>query len=339
MTTRLALLAVFLPLVVLSGCNGQQSDDPGQLAPAGDPATGTGTGTETGDTSTETGVTRCPTLAATCGPSGNGDCCRSLLVTGGTFYRRYDGIDEKDKSYPATVSDFYLDKYEITVGRFRQFVEAGKGTQLSPPATGDGNHPSIDGSGWDSTWNASLAANTAALTKRIGCIDHTWTDTAGANESRPINCLDWYTAFAFCAWDGGRLPTEAEWNYAASGGNEQRYYPWSTSTLIDDSYALYNCSGTCLPLNVGSKSTKSDGKWGQADLAGNLMEWNLDWYGRVPSPSVCNDCANLVVASERVLRGGSFNDSKWNLRSARCYHASPEEHGRLAGARCARTSP
>ena len=57
----------------------------------------------------------CSGLAAICGPSGNEDCCTSLLVPGGTFYRSYDGVVSTDMSYPATVADFYLDKYEITV--------------------------------------------------------------------------------------------------------------------------------------------------------------------------------------------------------------------------------
>ena len=66
-------------------------------------------------------------LAATCGPSGTDDCCNSLLVPGGTFDRSYDGVDFKDPNYPATVDDFYLDKYGITVSRFRVFVNAGMG--------------------------------------------------------------------------------------------------------------------------------------------------------------------------------------------------------------------
>jgi sulfatase modifying factor 1 len=159
----------------------------------------------------------CSGLAATCGPVGTDDCCKSLLVPGGTFNRSYDGVDFKDPNYPATVSDFYLDKYEITVGRFRQFVKAGMGTQASPPAAGAGAHPRITGSGWDSTWNTNLPATTAALTTNLKC-STTWTDTAGSNESKPVNCLEWYAAFAFCVWDGGRLATEAEWNYAASAG-------------------------------------------------------------------------------------------------------------------------
>src|SRR6185503_5212427 len=101
-----------------------------------------------------------------------------------------------------------------------------------------------------------------------------------------MNCVSWFEAFAFCAWDGGRLPTETEWNYAAAGGNEQRVYPWGAN--IDLTKASYDCagdgSGTGTPncmfsdmLPVGSRSPQGDGKWGQADLAGNVWEWTLDW--------------------------------------------------------------
>jgi formylglycine-generating enzyme required for sulfatase activity len=263
-----------------------------------------------------------------------------LLVLGGTFDRSYDDVDFTDPNYPATVADFYLDKYEITVGRFRQFVNAGMGTQASPPAAGVGE--GIPGSGWDSTWNTKLAANTASLTTNLKCLagDQTWTDGAGSNESKPVNCLDWYTAFAFCAWDGGRLATESEWNYAASGGSEQRYYPWSsppTSTTIDDSYAIYNCNGLCIPLNVGSKSPTGDGKWGQSDLAGNVWEWTLDWYAS-PYPTPCSNCADLTTASYRAVRGGDFGYSASNLRSAYRGSSDPGFNYVFIGARCARTS-
>jgi formylglycine-generating enzyme required for sulfatase activity len=271
---------------------------------------------------------RCPGLAATCGPSGNGDCCASLAVSGGTFYEGYDGVTYTDMSRPATVADFYLDTYEITVGRFRQFVEAGVGTQLSPPASGAGAHPLINGSGWDSNWNTRLPADTAALKARMKCLSdlQTWTDIAGGNESRPQNCLDWYTAFAFCVWDGGRLPTESEWNYVASGGSEQREYPWGSG--VDYSKASYNAMGDGDPvleltdlLVVGSKPA-GNGKWGHADLAGNVDEWTLtgDQNGR-------------------VIRGGDFigSDSD-SLRSVgRSVHV-PSFSYEGFGVRCARTS-
>jgi len=310
---------------------------------AGGNATARGT-TASGGTSLYGGTPpSCSGLAATCGPLGTDDCCASLLVPGGTFYRSYDGVDFTDKRYPATVDDFYLDKYEITVGRFRQFVNAGMGTQASPPASGAGANLAIPGSGWDSTWNTNLPADTTALTAAISCGApyQTWTNTAGSNESQPVNSLDWYTASAFCAWDGGRLPTEAEWNYAASGGNEQRYYPWSsppTSTTVDDSYAVY-CDGSCVGTrNVGSKSPKGDGKWGQSDLAGNVWEWTLDWFDIYRTP--CGNCADIADAAApyRVLRGGNFYYYASNLRSASRNYSNPRFDDSSLGARCARTS-
>jgi formylglycine-generating enzyme len=283
----------------------------------------------------------CSGLAATCGPSGNESCCTSLPVPGGTFYRSYDNVTYTDKSYPATVADFALDKYEITVGRFRAFVNAGMGTQASPPALGAGIHPLIANSGWDTTWNTSLPADTASLKTAMKCDStyQTWTDTSGGNENRPQNCMDWYLASAFCAWDGGRLPTEAEWNYAAAGGTEQRAYPWSsppTSTTIDDSYAVY-CGGSCSSIkNVGSKPA-GNGKWGHADLAGNVWEWTLDWYVS-PYPTPCNNCAYIPSASYRVYRGGSFNYGASTLRSAYRYNYYPVFRSGSLGSRCARTS-
>jgi formylglycine-generating enzyme required for sulfatase activity len=249
-----------------------------------------------------------------------------LLIPGGTYYRSYNGVDFTDKSYPATVGDFYLDKYEVTVDRFRQFVNAGMGTQANPPAAAAGAHPLIASSGWDSTWNTKLPADTASLKAAMICDSvyypgsETWTDTAGTNESLPMNCLDWYTAFAFCAWDGGRLPTEAEWDYAASGGSEQRYYPWSsppTSTTIDDSYAVY-CGDSCDgPQNVGSRSPKGDGKWGQSDLAGNLGEWTLDADLGPTYPTPCDNCAALITDnSMQQVRSGNFRFTAPALRSA-----------------------
>jgi formylglycine-generating enzyme required for sulfatase activity len=264
-----------------------------------------------------------------------------LPVPGGTFYRSYD-VTYTSLTSPATVDAFYLDKYEITVGRFRQFVNAGMGTQGSSPASGDGAHPLIAGSGWDSAWKANLPVDTAALQAALKCsaTDQTWTDTAGANERRPQNCMDWYTAFAFCAWDGGRLPTEAEWSYAAAGGSEQRAYPWSvppTSATIDDSYAVY-CGSSCdSSQNVGSKSPKGDGKWGQSDLAGNLWEWTLDWRGSYQVP--CSNCADLIdpAADSRVIRGGRYYGGATQLWSSYRGSALPVLHNQSAGSRCART--
>ena len=272
----------------------------------------------------------CVSLAAICGPNGSQSCCTSLPVTGGTFNR------SNDVAYPATVADFYLDKYEITVGRFRQFVNASMGTQAKPPAAGAGAHPLIAGSGWDTAWNVNLPADTNALKAAVQCdlVFQTWTDTAaGGNENRPQNCLDWYMASAFCAWDGGRLATEAEWNYAAAGGSEQRVYPWGSS--LDVSKASYDCSAdvSCL-IPVGSDPA-GNGKWGQADLAGNVQEWTLDWY-QIPYPTPCSNCAALTADSSRGQRGGDFDFDENFLQSASRAGNDPTLSNPHFGARCAR---
>ena len=296
----------------------------------------------------------CTGLPATCGPAGASPCCANSLVTGGTYYRSYDiGADGyyKDMRWPATVSDFRLDTYEVTVGRFRQFVNAGMGTQARLPPDGAGarrlNGMAGQG-GWDSTWNTSLTTNTAALVAAVKCDAkyQSWTDTPGANEALPMNCVTWYEAFLFCAWDGGFLPTEAEWNLAAAGGNEQRAYPWSnpaSSLTISCSHANVTFSTThCVnpPIGavnrVGSESPLGDGKYGQSDLAGNVREWTLDLYQSTYA-NPCNDCAVLTAGSSRGQRGGGFYDCVDS-----CYRGADRTYGDAAsrvfisGVRCAR---
>jgi formylglycine-generating enzyme required for sulfatase activity len=198
--------------------------------------------------------------------------------------------------------------------------------------------------GWDSTWNTNLAMTQTAWNSNLGCdaTRATWTSSPGANEHRPINCITWYEAYAFCIYDGGFLPSEAEWNYAASGGADQRVYPWSnpvTSTTIDCSYANFTngaaaCS-TSFTNEVGTDSPKGDGKFGQSDLSGNVWEWNIDFYAMYVTP--CSDCSNVTTASTRVNRGGSYNLVSSALLSSYRNDNAPTTRDPSIGARCART--
>ncbi len=123
------------------------------------------------------------------------DCCASPLVKGGTFTQG----NGTSSSFQSTVSSFRLDKYEVTVARFRKFVAAYESWHAAGnPENNDGANPNVSGSGWSSTWSL-LPTNAAQLKANVSCSSNnrTWLDGAG-NDTLPMNCVNWYTSFAFC---------------------------------------------------------------------------------------------------------------------------------------------
>ncbi|HEV3031256.1 MAG TPA: SUMF1/EgtB/PvdO family nonheme iron enzyme, partial [Polyangia bacterium] len=171
------------------------------------------------------------------------------------------------------------------------------------------------------------------------------------NDDLPINCLNWYEAYAFCIWDGGFLPTEAEWKYAAAGGGEQRRFPWgSTEPGTTNQYAIYGC---CYPAGAGScadgwctgvrniapvgTASLGAGLWGQLDLAGNFWEWNLDFY---PDDAAfvdpCTNCAYLTPTATRVVKVGNFAEGPYYLPTWLRYDYDPSNREIYLGFRCAR---
>jgi formylglycine-generating enzyme required for sulfatase activity len=306
-------------------------------------------------------------------------CCVSLRVTGGTYYRTYDEQYNDDAGVlvdaapaadgaptgladPATVSSFWLDKYLVTVGRFRQFVNAWDGGAGWTPPAGSGKHTHLNGGkglnagdgGYEPGWVASDDDHIAPTYANLGGGEPsaTWTNTAGSQENLPINLVNWYEALAFCIWDGGFLPSEAEWEYAAAGGSQQRVYPWgatapgTTCPGPGCQYAIYNCDypngkGICwLEMNIApvGTATLGAGLFGQLDLAGELWEWNLDG---VPEYYVdpCIDCVYLTDTSTRGNLGGSFYDNAVELLPTSGGGYGPTEHNIYNGVRCARSAP
>jgi formylglycine-generating enzyme len=215
-------------------------------------------------------------------------CCASIEVPGGPYLRRHNGIAPYDNpTFPATVSAFRLDKFEVTVGRLRAFFAAGAGA-IKAPLPGQGAHPKIADSGWLAAWQPLLGPAPSQQ-----------------NDKRFPAKANWYVAFAFCVFDGGRLPTEAEWGYAASGGDEQRVYPWSfppSAITVGPDQAIQNTTA-----RVGVAT--GVGRWGHFDLAGNAAEWVLDQKNDLSSIRTCNDCAFLKPSESRsIWKSGGGSD-------------------------------
>ena len=263
------------------------------------------------------GLTSCP------GATGSESCCTSLEVEGGTFDRSYTRPAGTGVGDPATVSGLRVDKYLVTVGRFRQFVTAWNAGWL--PVAGSGKHTHLNaGLGlansanpgtYEQGWSPSDDGNIAPTNANLSGIYQTWTTSPGSQENLPINGETWYEAAAFCIWDGGFLPSETEWLYTATGGTEYRFYPWGmTDPGTASQYAIYGCyypsgSGSCAQgvasiAPVGAASMGA-GRWGQLDLVGEYFERVQDWYASYVSP--CIDCAYLTPNADRVFIGSPYH--------------------------------
>ena len=256
------------------------------------------------------------------------------------------GEAREEPEHPVTVSTFRLDKFEVTVGRFRRFFDAYDGT---PPAVGAGANPHVENSGWDPSWDPALPADRATLETDLICDDVlTWTSAPSIYESRPMACTTWYEAFAFCAWDGGRLPTEAEWEYAAAGGPENRRFPWGADPPDDQNQlAVVDCAfggtpGTCDITDIPAVGSfpGGRGRYGQMDLAGSVMEAVLDFENQTfyGEPSATGtDVANLTDSSEyREVRGGNWITAGIDTRAAKRLGVHPRDRWDGVGFRCAR---
>jgi len=141
-----------------------------------------------------------------------------------------------------------------------------------------------------------------------------------AMSDHPVVMVFWYGAKAFCDYYGYRLPTEAEWEYAARGGYHDPYYPypWGSNT-IDCTKANHfsRTSGPCNPLNLGGFLFYGSspvgyygpqGAYGLCDMAGNAMEWCQDWYDSTYySVSPAANPAGPAEGTTRVLRGGAWD--------------------------------
>ncbi|MCF6365390.1 MAG: formylglycine-generating enzyme family protein [Bacteroidales bacterium] len=238
-----------------------------------------------------------------------GQSPKMILVEGGTFTMGSNsGVPEEKPAHKVTVSSFYICDHEVTVGEYKKFTGAAGHTMPEPP---------------DKEWLDSHTP-TKMLYASTG---KTWW---GWGTSLPMHHVTWFDAIKYCNWlsaqnglekcytqngDGGwdfnrakngyRLPTEAEWEFAARGGNKSQKFKYSGSNDINAVCWYDETSKLAGPKNV---KTKKANELGIYDMSGNVWEWCSDYYKSsfyASSPATDPFCSTSTPY--RVLRGGSWH--------------------------------
>ncbi len=210
-----------------------------------------------------------------------------VFVEGGRFQMGSEENDSEKPIHEVTVSDFYLGKYQVTVGEYLNFCEATNSNW--PEWLEQGSNYHIE-TGSDSYY------------KEKGYLKN-------GSETLPIIGVNWQNCIAYCEWltqqtgKKYRLPSEAEWEYAARGGQLSCGYIYAGSDNLDE-VAWYSSNSDGKPHPVGLKKPNELGLY---DLSGNVWEWCQDWYGAYPSSPQTNPMGPNS-GSFRVYRGGSWYD-------------------------------
>lgn len=216
---------------------------------------------------------------------------------------------------------FKMSKYQITTAEYCEFLNVNRMAGEACRAGGTDGYFSV----YDEDGNELVRSSSAAPTSNWGINWNSskkkWEPASGA-EKKPVSRVTWYGAKAFCEWIGGRLPSEAEWEYACKAGApaSAEYGMGDGVQITEDNlinYAWYQVNNTPDgPKNVGEKLPNA---WGLYDMHGNVWEWCEDWYDK----DFCNDDAtdpvntdNATASTNRVVRGGNYNSPATGCRSA-----------------------
>lgn len=254
-------------------------------------------------------------------------------VDGGTF--KMGASDEKnaDKceipAHTVTLDSYDIGKYEVTNAQFAAFLNS--------------RHIPSGGSGVTASGSSAKFLVTGTLKSLYyNSTDSKWIVPSGY-ESKPVIKVTWYGANEFCVWAGGKLPTEAEWEFAARGGNKSHSYIYSGSNQPSDVgwYSKNSIINEEIPTHAGGE--KNANELGIYDMSGNVWEWCSDWYTDYLSGSVSNPVgpsdkeAKEAGITSKVRRGGGWADTdSTKLRVTYRASNSPTDNGGSMGFRFAK---
>jgi formylglycine-generating enzyme required for sulfatase activity len=210
------------------------------------------------------------------------------------------GSEELPVHNVCITSDFYMDVHEVTNADYAACVSGGGCT--APSDSSSFSHGSYYG---NPTYN-----------------------------DFPVIYVSWHQATAYCTWAGKRLPTEAEWEYAARGGLSGKRYPWGDT--ISGANANYMTSGDPWDDDTSPVEYYAANGYGLYDMSGNVWEWINDWYlDTYYSISPTNDPPGPASGTYRVQRGGGWHSITSSLRVSQRSALDPTAQYNKLGFRCA----
>jgi formylglycine-generating enzyme required for sulfatase activity len=237
------------------------------------------------------------------------------LMGNGT--RQGFSADGEGPVHEVEISPFYIDAATVTNSQFAEFIkETGYKTEAEK-------------FGWSFVFRFFLSPWEAAKVSQVVQGTPWWAPVEGAywlhpegpdsniddRMDHPALHVSWNDAIAYCKWAGKRLPTEAEWEYAARGGLEQKIYPWGDELTPGGEHRCNIWQGTFPEHNtkrdgyVGTAPAKSfpPNGYGIYNVSGNVWEWTNDWFGKqYYSESPRKDPKGPASGTNRVMRGGSY---------------------------------
>ncbi len=230
-----------------------------------------------------------------------------ITIPGGKFTMGTDsgenGFEDAKPIHKVTIKTFDMSKTAVTVEQYAECVINGGCTE---PATGDYCNWGVAG-----------------------------------RQLHPVNCVDWDQASKYAKFKGGRLPSESEWEYAATSGGKNQKYPWGNDEPTCDKAVMYgNCGYGCGKDSTMPVCSKTAGNTAQGlcDMAGNVWQWVQDKYQDSYKDAPVDGSAFEAAGSNRVLRGGSFNyrDASY-LRADRRDYSDPGYRYDIIGFRLVRS--
>ena len=245
---------------------------------------------------------------------------QGMVLIPGTFQMgSEDAYKDEQPVHTVHLDAFFMDKYEVTNAQYKAFVDA------NPLWQKDQVEDRFHDGGYLRSWDGN--------------------NYPVGQENYPVIMVSWYAAMAYAEWAGKRLPTEAEWEYAARGGLAGQKYPWgNTISAADANYGKH--VGDTTP--VGQYAANG---YGLYDMAGNVWEWCLDAYdadfyaashnsqnplaGAATIKEILDTFTSIPTDPARVLRGGSWLDSASFLRVATRVRFTPMSTSSFFGFRCA----